>query len=118
MISANRESRSGLNREVKMTKMSIVCRRLFIITFFILLVPLWANAEVPISYRAAAMLSSAERQTLDLKARQGDEEAAFRLALYYSSIAKNLKRREYYLLLATKNGSFQSIEALADFYAI
>jgi hypothetical protein len=53
-----------------------------------------------------------------LKARQGDENAAFSLALYYSSIPKDVRRREYYLLLATRNGSFESIEALADFYAM
>jgi hypothetical protein len=117
MILASLARKRNSRRKVHVADMFASWRRLFPIACF-LMVFLSANAKQPVSYRVAPALSPTERRILDKKARQGDEKAAFRLALYYSSVVKNLRRREYYLLLSTKSGSFESIEALADFYAM
>lgn len=76
-----------------------------------------ASSAEPVSYRQAATLSSSERRVLSQKAEQGDDKAAFALALYYSSVAPNIKNWEYFLVLATKSGSRESIEALAHLYS-
>lgn len=77
-----------------------------------------ASGIEPVSYRQAATLSLAERRTLNQKAERGDAKAAFALALYYAAVSPNVKNREYFLILASKSGSRESIEALADFYSM
>jgi hypothetical protein len=77
-----------------------------------------AAGTEPVSYRQATALSAAERYDLNRKAERGDWRAAFALALYYAGAAPNIKNREYFLTLASKSGSRESIEALADFYSM
>jgi hypothetical protein len=77
-----------------------------------------AAGTEPVSYRQATALSAAERNDLNRKAERGDWQAAFDLALYYAGAAPNIKNREYFLTLASKSGSRESIEALADFYSM
>jgi hypothetical protein len=76
------------------------------------------SGKEPSSYRQAAALSVAERQTLTRKAELGDVEAASALALYYATGDRNPKKRERFLTLASRNGSRETVEALADFYSM
>jgi TPR repeat protein len=77
-----------------------------------------ASAKEPVSYRQAAALSVTEQRALSRKAERGDTKAAFALALYYATVAPDLKNREYFLTLASKDGSRETIEPLANFYSM
>ena len=99
-------------------KLNASCLHVLIVVgaFFVSIVETSGNE--PVSYRQAAALSVAERQALSSKAERGDANAASALALYYATQNRDPKKREHYLTLATKTGSRDTVETLADFYSM